>query len=320
LTEYRQKHRPLPLLFYKPRGVLYEPHSGREIPLGTREVESYTFPIWLYDKILYIEKAGMLEALKVAQVAERYDMAIVAAEGYATEAARLLFQNADKQRHYQLFVLHDADPDGYNIARTLREATRRMPDHAVDVIDLGLSLPDALEMGLQTETFVRKKALPEELVLGDVEQRYWVVGVEEQGRLVTKRVELNALPVRERAAYIERKLAEAGATTKVIPPDAALQRLGAEMHREQVSAAVDAVLTQLLATDSLKRTIVAQFAPRLSLDHSRQWIEQGFAQDPARSWRDVLARELRRRIEDDHEGIEAVLRRHLRAILDATDE
>jgi Histidine kinase-, DNA gyrase B-, and HSP90-like ATPase len=318
LTEYRQKHRPLPLLYYKARGVLYEPHSGREIPLGTREVDSYTFPIWLYDKILYIEKAGMLEALKVARLAERYDMAIVAAEGYATEAVRLLFQHADQQQQYQLFVLHDADPDGYNIARTLRAATRRMPDHAVDVIDLGLRLTEALEMGLQTETFVRKKALPEELELGDIEQRYWAVGVEEQGRLVTKRVELNALPVRERAAYIERKLAGVGATAKVIPPNAALQRLGHEMHQEQISAAVDALLTHLLATDSLKQTMIEQLAPRLSLDQARQWIEQGFAQDSARSWRDVLARELWRRIDDDQEAIEAILRQHLRDILEQT--
>ena len=88
-------------------------------------------------------------------------MAIISAEGYASEAARVLFAQADKEQHYQLFVLHDADPHGYNIARTLAEETARMPEHSVEIIDLGFKLEEALELGLLTETFTRKIALTE---------------------------------------------------------------------------------------------------------------------------------------------------------------
>ncbi len=90
-------------------------------------MEAYVFPSWLYDKILYVEKKGVWPILQSARLAERYDMAVVAGEGYATEAIRVLFQASKQRIDYQLFVLHDADPDGYNIARTLREETARMP-------------------------------------------------------------------------------------------------------------------------------------------------------------------------------------------------
>lgn len=119
--------------------MLYEPHTGKAVPLGTREVKSYRFPDWLFNKILYVEKKGLLPILQAAKLAERYDLAIVAGEGYASEAVRLLFDTASKEQGAQLFVLHDADPHGYNIARTLREETRRMPGYQVEVIDLELA-------------------------------------------------------------------------------------------------------------------------------------------------------------------------------------
>lgn len=116
LTEYQKLYEPIKELYYDPRGVLYEPHSGNSIQLGTREVADYIFPSWLYNKILYIGKKGLWPILKSARIAEKYDMAVIAAEGYATEAARVLFKNAQKDQNYELYVLHDADPYGYNIA------------------------------------------------------------------------------------------------------------------------------------------------------------------------------------------------------------
>jgi hypothetical protein len=59
LPEYQRQHGKLSGLYYDPRGVLYEPHTGKAVPLGTREVDGYTFPSRLYDKILYVEKKGV---------------------------------------------------------------------------------------------------------------------------------------------------------------------------------------------------------------------------------------------------------------------
>jgi hypothetical protein len=159
LTLYQRENGRIFGLYYDPRGVLYEPHTGRAIELGTREVDDYTFPSWQYDKVLFVEKRGLWPVVEAAKLAERYDMAIVMSEGYAIEACRTLLEHADQQRKYQIFVLHDADPHGYNIARTLREATERMPDYAVDVVDIGLGFEEGLELGLGTESFTRKQAI-----------------------------------------------------------------------------------------------------------------------------------------------------------------
>jgi hypothetical protein len=218
LPAYQREVEPIPEVYYEPRGTLYEPHTGGAVPLGTREVERYAFPSWLYDKILFVEKKGLWPVFEAARLAERYDMAVVAGEGYATEACRMLFAQAEHGRDYQLFVLHDADPHGYNIARTLREETERMPGHRVGVIDLGLRLEEALSMGLSAEAFTRKKQLPQGLRLGEAERDYFEGRRTGPRSWVCRRVELNALSGPALIAYVEAGLRAAGVRGKVIPP------------------------------------------------------------------------------------------------------
>ena len=151
-------------LWRDPRGNLHEPHTGKSVALGTREVAAYAFPDYVFDKILYVEKEGELSKLKAARLAERYDMAICSGKGQPTEAVRTLFERAEGG-DYQLFVFHDADLDGYDIARVMAEETRRMPGYSVDVIDIDLTVEYALEMGLESEPFYRKKDITCELLM-----------------------------------------------------------------------------------------------------------------------------------------------------------
>lgn len=72
-----------------------------------------------------------------------------------------------------MFALHDADPHGYNIARTLAEETKRILGYPVKVIDLGFKLEEALDMGRLTETFTHKNALPSGLKLSAKEFAYF---------------------------------------------------------------------------------------------------------------------------------------------------
>src|SRR5262249_10320228 len=144
--------------------------------------------------------------------------------GYATEAIRVLFQAASRDKDYQLFVLHDCDPAGYEIARTLREETKRMPGYHVDILDLGLICADAMDLGLDTEPFTRTNELPNPLVLTEAERRAF------EGRLqrstpwsdpqwIAERVELNAFTAPGLIAYIEERLQLCGVRGKVIPPE-----------------------------------------------------------------------------------------------------
>ena len=118
LPEYERTVAPLPGLYYEPRGELHHPHDDRVIPLGTREVEAYTPPSWQFDKVLYIEKQGLAAQLAPYRLGQRYDMAVIYGKGYSPTACRNLLARSDI-RDMKLFVVHDADLDGYNIARTL---------------------------------------------------------------------------------------------------------------------------------------------------------------------------------------------------------
>jgi hypothetical protein len=288
LPVYQREVSPIPEVYYEPRGTLYEPHTGRAIPLGTREVESYAFPAHLYDKILFVEKKGLWPVFQATRLAERYDMAIVAGEGYATEACRVLFGHADHGQDYQLFVLHDADPHGYNIARTLRDETARMPAHHIDVIDLGLRLEDALSMGLPTEEFTRKKELPRGLRLNEVEKERFEGRRAGPKSWLCRRVELNALSGPALIAYTERGLRAAGVRGKVIPPDDVLAldfRSGVrQLVREQVVEDFERRIDEEVG-NRLER-----LRPEIEERESRlgEAVRRGLDEDCSRRWSDVM--------------------------------
>lgn len=305
LTQYQEENGPIAGLYYDPRGVLYEPHDGETINLGTREVDSYEFPLWLYNKILYIEKKGLWPIIEIAKIAERYDMAIVAAEGYATTAARTLFENAEKGQKYELYVLHDADPDGYNIARTLQEETARMPGYRVNVIDIGLTVQDGLDLGILPEPFWRRKRLPRWLALNAVESEFF--GNPGQ----CQRIELNALSAPQLVKYIEDKLAEAGASGKVIPPEDKLAEFSEEFYKEGIDYWVDEEIAKILSVDDIKKTISEEFRDRFPLEDAHEWIEGAFEEDDAQAWRTALKNVLSELIDNEEEDMKKALQKQI---------
>jgi hypothetical protein len=316
LTEYQEQRGAIVGLWTDPRGSLHEPHTGKSIGLGTREVLSYEFPEYTFDKILYVEKEGEWPKLQAAKLAERYDMAIASAKGYPVEAVRELFSRAEVG-DYQLFVFHDADLDGYNIARVMREATRRMPGYSVEVVDIGLTVEDALAMDLDPEPFERKKDIPWRLLrsLSDVAQEY-LYNPSDYGRGISgERFELNAiLPDTERIAYIERKLKENGVRGKVIPPDEALKERRETMYREKVEGWVDEIIAEMLAIDELKAKMAEEFEERFKLQGARTWIETEFdKRDDSKSWRGALKGTLQRAYAAKHKpDFEEAVREYIR--------
>jgi hypothetical protein len=326
LPAYQRQHGKLLGLYYDPRGVLYEPHTGKAIPLGTREVDAYRFPSWLYDKILYVEKKGVWPIFQSAQLAERYDMAIIAAEGYACEAARTLFEHADKDRQYQLFVLHDADPDGYNICRTLREATERMPDYSVDVIDLGLHLEEGLSLGLDTEEFTRKKALPDGLVLTETGREYfegeevWRNESNTKRAWVCERIELNAFTAPELIAYVERQLQQADVRGKVIPTDEVITNQARLIYEQEVDSLVDQVVREIIPIDQIKRAVAEQFREQIAWQETRAWVETSLEDTPTHSWTRALELKVQAAVEHFADEAETSIRERLHTELNSNDE
>jgi hypothetical protein len=229
-------------VYFEPRGELHHPHTGEVIALGTREVKAYELPEWEFDKILYIEKSGLQAQLAPYQIGERYDMAIIYGNGYSPVACRdLLARSA--ARDITVFVAHDGDLDGYLIARTLGEATARMPDHSIEVIDLGLTVPQAIAEGLETEHYDRAVALPTGLVL-DGDALRWFTGVpshvDSKGRthFQCTRVELNAFSADQLAEFIEAQLAAHGVVPKLVPPPEVLDGFVVETRDDQIDTLI----------------------------------------------------------------------------------
>lgn len=296
LTEYQEMRGPIQGLWRDPRGNFHEPHTGSTVAIGTREIAAYEFPEYAFDKILYVEKEGEWPKLQAARLAERYDMAIASAKGYPVEAVRELFARAEGG-DYQLFVFHDADIDGYEIARVLGQETRRMPHHSVEVIDIGLSVEDALEEGLKPEPFSRKKGIPYTLSrrISNVAREYFVDREE--------RFELNAiLPDTHRIEYIERKLEENGVRGKVIPPEKRLGELAGEMYRKEHDTWIDAMIKEMFL-ETLKEELAEEFKEHFELDAPtvRESIERELANDRALSWRAALKKRFAE-LQEEHAG------------------
>src|SRR5215211_1288762 len=282
LTEYQEERGLIAGLWRDPRGHLHEPHTGNSVALGTREIAAYQFPEYTFDKILYVEKEGELPKLRAAKLGERYDMAICSGKGQPTEAVRTLFEHA-QGRDFQLFVFHDADLDGYDIARVMAEETRRMPDYSVDVVDIGLTVEDALDMGLASEPFYRKKNISWELRmrLSDVAKEYLYQRDGYRG-VRGRRFELNAiLPDTRRIEYIEKKLEENGVRGKVIPSEDKLEAMAEDIYRNKHAEWID----ELLEDSGIKEKVADEFLEKFNLKDARKYIEDGLKEDDALSWR-----------------------------------
>jgi hypothetical protein len=221
VTEWEEWHGPLEGLIYEPRGHLVEPHRSIELALGTVEVANYVIPDWEYDKILYIEKEGFRQIFDAVKLGQRYDMALMTAKGFATRAAKQLLDNASG-KDITILVAHDADISGYEIARTLESETRTTRGMYIEVTDLGLTVQEALEMGLQSEAVVIQKRPSYELLAKLMpEEKEFLLGERDYYRRGWhgKRVELNAMPTDQLISWLEGKLKELGLQTKVLPPE-----------------------------------------------------------------------------------------------------
>jgi hypothetical protein len=230
------------------RGHITEPHTGRRIELGTIQVRGYTSswhgeidevvsppevdkdiltkgPANRFRYALFVEKEGFDSLLRSADIANRFDLAVMSTKGMSVMAARKLVDDLSG-RGVTVLVLRDFDKSGFSIVHTLATSGRRYRfKKKPHVIDLGLRLEDVRVMDLASEPveyrgekdpWRRLKecgATQEECsFLAQPEQRCQHTG------WTGKRVELNALTSEQFIDFLERKLVEIG--VKKLVPDA----------------------------------------------------------------------------------------------------
>jgi hypothetical protein len=312
LIQYWQEYGRNPLIYNDPRGVLYTPHSEKMLPLGTFEVDQYVFPDYEYDKILYVEKKGLLHTLKAAGLDKKHDMAIIGGEGYASEAVRVLLDKAQAGKDYTIFVLHDADINGYDIARTIQCETRRMPNHNINVVDIGLFIQDALDMGLEPETGTRKKELVSDLVLNDIEHEYFTGDRQYYGTKkswIYRFFELNALSSGQFVEYIDDKISryleENKLPKKVIPPEEVLLKKAKEKFKSALKEKVDDYISEQLQLDVLKDELLETFIGEFDDQEFTDAVGDYLVENELETWEDSIQVTVDEKLDDIDEDAEA---------------
>ncbi len=171
LTEYENDYGYIKNLYRDPRGILYHPHTGELIPLGTIAVEEYNRPKWTFNKIIYLEKKGYIQTLRDVNFPEKYDCALMSSEGFASRAVKdLVDLLGETSEEIQIFCVHDGDAAGTMIYETLQEATLSREVRKIKVINLGLEPWEAQDMDLQTEKVNSKTTRP---VAEYIKKRRW---------------------------------------------------------------------------------------------------------------------------------------------------
>jgi hypothetical protein len=241
LPDYIRDHNLDWNVVYDERGHLNEPHTDKRIGLGTLAVNQYLHeitepelidsaltlpkirtrgPDGRYGAVLFIEKEGFLPLLEQAQIAERFDLAIMSTKGMSVTAARRWIDGVCGEANIPIFVLHDFDPYGFTICGTLACDNRRYEyENAVTIHDIGLRLPDIEELSLPFETqHVRNKDCRR---MAATARQYGATTEEINAMFngpsgTVQRVELNALRSDQLVNLIETRLRGHG-VSKIVP-------------------------------------------------------------------------------------------------------
>jgi hypothetical protein len=299
LPDYVEKHSEETSewdIVFDARGTFIEPHTGREVSLGTIEVRQYlgdrsrlgpavelTYskkfptkgPTNRYSNLLFIEKEGFELLLRAAHIPERYDIAIMSTKGMSTTAARMLIDRLSPQLT-NVLVLHDFDVTGFSIFGTLGTNSRRYRfKNSVSIIDIGLRLVDVERLSLQSE--------PVE-ISGDWRAR--AATLREHGAqlaeiqfLQGKRVELNAMTAPNFIAFLEDKLAAHG-VSKVVPDQGT-----AEHHARRI-------IEQQLAQEAMREMLpkIHEQSESVQLpENLRSQIRDRLQEQPEIPWDGALA-------------------------------
>lgn len=276
----------LPGLYRDARGIIYHPHTGQEIPLGTLNVEKYERPEWTFNKILYSEKEGFFSILKDAGWPERNDCALLTSKGFASRAARdVIDLIGNTQEEIYFFCIHDADASGTLIYQALTEATRARGARKVHVINLGLDPWEATSMGLQVETFRNEedsgKRNARKLPVADYVDADW------EEWLQTQRVELNAMSSPQFIRWLDKKFAQYA--DKVVPPQSVLRHQFEYDTQQSVERMLAAqLLAQAGFTEKVQALMQQARAASSDLD-LESLVRNGLEATPEARWSHPLA-------------------------------
>ena len=239
LKSYIEENEPDWKVVWDSRGHFREPHTGKNVELGGRQITRYInnwkdgfemLPQRICDEILietagprnrfasvlFIEKEGFDEIFKAAGISKKFDIAVMSTKGIPVDAACNLLSTLEMDYDIQIFALHDFDLAGFKIVKTLEEGTRL--SSGVSVIDLGFRLSDIER--LENEPVVYKQKKDPRIYLKSCgatkEEQKFLVSRQGYESWYGNRVELNAMTSEQLIRWLENKLENHG-VEKYVP-------------------------------------------------------------------------------------------------------
>jgi hypothetical protein len=306
LVQYLNRHTGLGWkITADPRGTLTIPNSRYEVrvPVGTIQIDDYLREAkgrcdpygdaaaagldveWpslaggqRYQAVLYIEKEGFGPLLEEAEIAERFDLAVMSCKGQSVVAARRFVDEVCAVGGgIPLLVVHDFDKAGFEISQRLTTVSEWAEENdrvtyrfrnAINVTDLGLRLEDVEEYGLEGEECEFSGHFADDSIASEDEQEFL-----ESGR----RVELNEFTAPQFVEWLEAKLAER-LPDRLIPDDATL----ANAYRRALSvAAINRAIKEVRET-AVEKAQAADVPESLRRRLARQM------KDSPHAWDEVL--------------------------------
>jgi len=307
------------LCYRKAVGDMTEPHSTCptcQMPqgcnLGTQAVEHYIVPKDRFNKVLYVEKAGFMQQLLAANIHNRFDVAIAAGAGFSPQAAKELFAKIEREIPVTVYVLHDADIAGLEIARTLgKELVHE--NYSVSVEDMGLRPAEAMKLGLASEA-VEITAEPSWELKQSVSRKElsWLLGKDIRAERYWKRkrwviyrgerVELNSFTPREFIAWIEGKLGKLPG--KIIPEKEVVTQEVFRQYRDALREHVTQALLSQFDLDTFVSSLPCFTGPTVTQ------IRKQLKASPEQSWQDIIDENVREEMQelDLSQRIQALLK------------
>jgi hypothetical protein len=281
ITKYENDLGEIPKMYREARGSIYHPHRGDTLPLGTLTVQQYERPFWTYNKLVYIEKEGAIEALKEMRWPERHDCCVISSKGFSTRAAKdLIDKLVEHDEPVEVFCVTDADAPGGMIYQTLQNETQARKARKIKIINLGLDPWEALAMGLEVENVEQgedRKAVADHV--RERTDRDWGEWLQ------THRVELNAMSTPRLIAWLDEKMAAFGRSGKLIPPHEVLETDLAERIDSKVREAVTERILREAGAEAQIADAIAAITPPDGATLA-EGIQQLFEDEPDREWRD----------------------------------
>jgi hypothetical protein len=257
-------------------------------------VEEYERPEWTFNKILYIEKEGLFEVLKQVKFPERFDCALLSSKGFASRAVRdLIDLLGDDGEEIHVFAIHDADGPGTSIYESLVEETIARPGRKVVVHNLGMEPWEGMALGLQVESFEKRK---QKTVVAKYISRHDrdddnpddKSGWEWAEWLQTNRIELNAMTSPQFVEWLEGKFGEI-ATKKVVPPSRVLEKALKNAAEAKLRAQLaKKILTDNGFEDKVERQMISVIGKMPDPRQLKDQIKDELGGNSAKRWSDPV--------------------------------